>query len=539
MRTSNYDLMVQLNEKLLNKALAMVFYKGKFNIEGSHDFIKDIPDGLQGFNRFNYKIRLNSEPFLDFIDKNTAQIRVSSDLILIILTGIEIKLNLDFSIKSTLEFDLNNPNDRKLIYSLKEVKIIRLVLNDKIQLGKKFISRLNQVFESVLNKYFIEETKQFSIPFAVDNIELPKMPDGDANKLPITSVGVEIMNNKTLLAGLSFFSAPTTPTGIAGLTNGHEFFCAISTDALKKTFDFWWQKTTYPKQRSFEGSHPASFDHVLEKITDTTTKILSLGLLQTETDYENMVLDYGGDISVTDKPEFSFENGNKVIINKLKANAEIWFGITADVRKDIYIDTSAFIPDKITPWHDDKLIKTTNKRKELLHSKSTFEITLENAEATVVMNENNNLAINILQADFKVDFNIKGLNFTKSAVSKIIEFLKTKIIEKMPDIIISPALILSKVNVYGYTYSLKNTAINISSDEITVLTDVDINELVSRPVPVPVYIANTKKHVVHKIDCEFISDIDIENRLGYYVLYEALADNYKACKKCIEKCQIA
>ena len=52
-------------------------------------------------------------------------------------------------------------------------------------------------------------------------------------------------------------------------------------------------------------------------------------------------------------------------------------------------------------------------------------------------------------------------------------------------------------------------------------------------VAVPIYIGNSETKAVHLFSCRFAGDISAENRVGYYVMYEALADNYKPCKQCL------
>jgi hypothetical protein len=246
-----------------------------------------------------------------------------------------------------------------------------------------------------------------------------------------------------------------------------------------------------------------------------------------------VVLDYGGKVSVTQKPEFDFQENNVVKISKLVIQTDLFGSVTADVYKDISLDTSSFIPDSITPWNDDIKLKNINKRKEIASLKDSFDIDIIDAEGKIAFNDDNNLVIKIVKADFSLDFKHKTSGFSKRIWDKLIAFIKDRLIEKIPEIVLSPSLVLSKIDVFDFTGSLNQTEIRLDSNEFSINTNIIVNELRNLPVAVPLYIANEKTKVIHKLECPMVSDIDPENRVGYFVIYEALSDKYKACKACL------
>jgi len=67
----------------------------------------------------------------------------------------------------------------------------------------------------------------------------------------------------------------------------------------------------------------------------------------------------------------------------------------------------------------------------------------------------------------------------------------------------------------------------VSSQEVDTLIQ-------TNTVAVPNYIGDEDTKTVHAITCSEIADIDTDQRIGYYVMYEALADGYKACNKCLK-----
>ncbi len=530
MATNNYDMLVQLDEKLLNKALAMVYYKGFIKFEGVYNFVDGVPDELLGFTKINYKLRVKSEPFVDLLDANEVSIRISGELNLVILTGVPVCLDIELNVKAHAEFDQGTQN---LKYSIWEVLILSLKLNDKIQMHRDFIQKLNEIFTILLNDYFKNTLKVFHIPMALHSLELPMMPDDPASRLPVSRVDVKILDKKTLAVGINFF-ADTPSASLSGrYTNGKELYFGLKKNTLTEIFNFWWDHTTFNKTRKFDGQTPIGFDATLEKGVDLATRVLSLGFIESDTSYENVVLDYGGTVQITSKPEFEFVGQNVVKLSKLVLKTDLFASVNADVFKQIDLDTSSFVPDKITPWQDDIHLKTINERKELLSLKDSFYLEITDAEGQLVFNDDNNLVIRLKKADFTLDFKHKGSGLTQRMLEKLISFIKDRVVEKVPDIVLSPSLILSKVNVYGFTGTISDSLIEINPDEITIQTNLIVNELKSLPVAVPLYIANKKSKIIHKFECPQVGDVDPENRIGYFVIYEALSENYTACKTCL------
>lgn len=535
MATGNYDILVQLHEKALNKTLAMVFYKDMLKVEGKYEVSTDLPDTMKPYTTFDYEVSLENEPFVDFRDQDTLFLRFSALLRLTILSGIEIKFGVDFYVQSALSFDLGK---RKMFYNLQEAKIVKITIQSKYYIGKTFMDKLNFIIHEIIDKYFKNQIKTLEIPIALDGLNLPMMPTGDTYKLPVSKVDIKILNNKVLAAGISLFQNQGSLAGVPDLTNNKDCYIAIRDQTIYDVLDFWWSNTTFAKKQEFEKNAEIGFANPIARGMDTFIRIISLGFINTQTNYENMVLNYGGEITLDKKPVLKLISGNLVEITNLEFIADVFANLFADVKKDVDFDTSSFIPDSITPWKDDIDIKNIDENKKLLKLKNKFTLQINNAEGQIRVNEKNNLAVKITNANFEIKFNKKGSTFSDNTWDKLMKFLKEKVLEKIPEIIVSPALILADKNIYGFTLGLADTSLNINGQEIEFSTNIIVNELKSNTVAVPIYIGNRETKTVHLFSCRFAGDISTENRVGYYVMYEALADHYKACKECLDSYNI-
>jgi hypothetical protein len=535
MATGNYDILVQLHEKVLNKALAMVFYKGMLKVEGKYEVATDLPDTMKPYTSFDYEVSLANEPFIDFRSEDLLFLRFSAVLKLIILSGIEIRFGVEFYVQSGLSFDISK---RKMYYTLQEAKIVKITIQSEYYINKSFLDKLNFIIHEIIDKYFKNQIKELEIPIALDGINLPMMPPGDAFKLPISKADIKILNNKVVAAGVSFFQNQGSFAGLANLTNNKDCYIAIKAQAIYDVLDFWWKNTTYSKKQEFQKSVEIGFATPVARTLDTVTRSVTLGFIQTERDYENMVLNYGGEIFLDKKPVLTLKTGSLIEISNLEFIADVFANLFADVKKDVDFDTSSFIPDHITPWKDDINLKNIDENKKLLELKNRFTLQINKAEGQIRVNEQNNLAVRITNADFEIQFNKKGSTFSDNTWDKLMKFLKDRVLEKIPEIIISPSLILAGKNVFGFTLGLADTMLKITNQEIEFATNVVINELKSNTVAVPNYIGNRETKTVHLFSCNFVGDIDTEDRVGYYVMYEALSDQYKACKQCLNSYNI-
>lgn len=106
MKTYGYDMFLELDEKLLNKALAVVFYTGMLKASGSHSFVDGIPVELQGFTKVSYKVRLKNEPYVDLKDVDKVFLKLSVELFLTVLSSVEVEFDVDFRAMAAIHFDM-------------------------------------------------------------------------------------------------------------------------------------------------------------------------------------------------------------------------------------------------------------------------------------------------------------------------------------------------------------------------------------------------------------------------------------------------
>lgn len=176
MKTCGYDMLLELDERLLNKALAVVFYTGMLKTTGRYSFVEGIPKELQGFTEVSYKVRLKNEPYVDLKDVDKVFLKLSVELFLTVLSSVEIEFDVDFSAMATIRFDMET---KTVSYDLSMAKVSGIMINDMMKVNRDALEKTNEIIKIILSKFLTEDIRKIEIPIAMYNMELPEMPTGD------------------------------------------------------------------------------------------------------------------------------------------------------------------------------------------------------------------------------------------------------------------------------------------------------------------------------------------------------------------------
>lgn len=530
LKCCGYDLLVQVDERLINKALAGIFYSGALKKTGTYSFIEGIPEELRGFTQAEYSIKLRNEPYLEFLKEATAGLRVSVEVILKVLGGVRIELDADFGACTEMHLDKENG---RLKFDLKQSNIYDLQINDHFECHKNVIDRMNQIIKILIKQYLENDVKEISLPVSIINLDLPDCP---GNRISVKIQEVLIADGRYLYTGVNFFGhIGGNPEGICDMAKGAGLAVALKVDALKSIAGFWWERTEHEKKTDFNGALPINARKVLAKGKDLFLRAITLGILQPDSEVNNAVLVYNGIVELLELPEISFENENRVLLDKLKLKVNLHAHLHADVRNKVYLDSSGLIPDQLTPWTDDKLLHEENKSEVFLNMDEVIMLEIERAVCEIHTDDKNRLVIKVVEADLELDFGNKWYqNFTERIMNAVLDSIERTILGKIPPIVISPSLLLSDIEIRGYTFGVEITEIELSAEELVAAVNMTVNELSENAVPVPLYIGNRNSMKLHRFDCEVVEDIDFTHRIGYHGVFEAVKDGYKPCGECLK-----
>lgn len=560
--TAGYDIVVQLHEKMLNKALAMAFYAGLLNVpEATYPIMdKDKAGKFAPFNEIKYEIKLTGEPFIDLTSKKELFVRCGSELRLNLFNCADIFFTLEFRLKAKVDLDLK----REIFdFTIISAEVLNIIAQREFYVDQKFLNALNYIISEVLNKYF--KNKQIDIS-SINNFKLSELK----SKYSLKQCDIEVFDNKSIVAGLSLYQEQGSISKFKSQVGGSDCFLAVDENAARNLFDSWWQTKNGSINIDFDKTANINFaSGVISKTTDTVLRVVTLGFIETQTDFENMLLYCKGTIAVQGTPSLNFTEGGTVEIMNLDVVADVSLKIEASQTQSVSLDKSSFIPDSLTKFEDDVHLSTTkDEHKVLLDTKNTFTLKLEKAGARlkfkdipveesgklidasldtigsdgieVVLDgsdrvDDGSIVAKVTDAEFKVDFDKKGASFSDATWQKLMDLVKGYVIDKIPEFTVSPSLILRNVKVLDkYTMTLSKAKLDIADNGFAMSLDVNANEVSPACIVPPTYIADGKKKVIHRFDCGKVHDIRQENREGWFIMYEALAKGYTACEQCLK-----
>jgi hypothetical protein len=243
---------------------------------------------------------------------------------------------------------------------------------------------------------------------------------------------------------------------------------------------------------------------------------------------------YDGTVSMQELPEIEFLPGNQAQVRNLKLKVFVQAKLETETKRTLLVDTSGLIPDSVTPWQDDIKLSERTKTGTLFDAKEDLLVEIDVASCIVETDDKSRLILKVNNADLELDFGEKWYqNLTDRVTNAFLDLLERTIVSKIPQIVVSPSLLLSDTKVMGYTFGVDMKSLELAPEELILCSNLTVKELTEGAIAVPLYIANKKSMKLHRYDCEVVEDIDFTHRLGYHSVSEAMKNGYKPCRECL------
>lgn len=329
---------------------------------------------------------------------------------------------------------------------------------------------------------------------------------------------------------------------VSNFTDGNNYAVGINENAIHRVFDFWWDRTTFPKTITKEKTYDVpvidAFLDFIADVVDIGVKLASLGFLETDFEVDDVWIEYGAKVTLL-KPNFDLKDGNIIEIKNSSIKVSAWATAKAKVTASIEVDTSGLIPDWLTPWEDDvELSSQTSTMTLFTLALNDIDAEIKEASGKVTLDSNNQLVGEIEEIDIEVDLGDEWYTHLPEAIiNKILDFVENLVLEKVKSFVLFPAIIVKQIPKTNLNLEVDINLLDVDDLETIIAANVDVKELKSPVIPVPRYIANSnpKSKEVHLTECISVQRMNEKNKVGYYVLYDAFRDGYDGCKKCIPK----
>lgn len=553
MKTAGYDIVLLLNENFLNTISGAMFYNNFLTFKDQKDFrtslpadkLNLIPPDLRDLLVIKYRVKLLYEPYLNFIEGNKIQISAKLRVYLWMMQGLEFKFDASLTMITAINVD---ESTKYLNIDMKSADIQEFKIRYNYTADESISLQMDKIFEKALHAYFSDATKPFRIELPSIPAAMPFIDSTDGYNI----INVDVRAIKTV--------SPTTiaiAANLLGYTGGDpnqltEFAkncnvgVGISEMAMNKVYDFFWERTNWDKKFFKSGSFKIDMvDKVLGFLTDLTNMLLNvvefatLGFVEDEIDFVSSDFLYSVDMDFKTRPTFDIQDGNRVRIFNLGVDLMLRLKMTVTFDYTLKIDTSGPVPDKCTPWEDDVILEKVRKTlvvfdigvpiSNLKIKSCTGELTIDEVAKTLVCKV---LELDVNIYDY-VDAACKFLLLPESIRKSIIDGIKQKVVDSIPPIVVSPMVFDLKIKFIPWVVKIEGRKLEITDNEAIAGAYVYFEELEKNMWPVPKYIGNYNNMEVHLAGCDSVLDTYETHQRGYFLLQDALNDDYDGCKKCL------
>lgn len=536
LKTAGYDFVAEINEILVNRALAAAFYTTTIpeRVKGSYT-PPDAPPALSTYSRIDYELSLKEPPTVDAFSGNIVRILFNAEVVLNVLGGLRLEFDVTASVEASPTYDQAS---RKLTIDLKNSRLDTLAINDEYELPQDVLNKFNEAISAALRTDILDEVETIDVVPILYSLELPDMPPGPANRLTIGLGNIKILNQSVMAACINFLGYTGGDiTQVTDFSVGLDFCSGFSEAAMHRIFDFWWARTTHPKSGSASGRYDIeAVDDVLDTLADIgidlTTKLASLGFVETDVSVDESWLEYSATV-MFGKPSFDLKNGNMIEVTNCPLQIDAEAKVKLKVSVEVQVDTSGLIPDWLTPWEDDITISRKTSTLTLASfSINNLNVNIDRAVASVYLDDQNRLMAKVEEVDITIDL---PWSLPETIINWIIDQIEGLIKGRFPAIPLSPALITEEVPGTTLTLEVDIDKLETNEDEAIVGASVAFKNMVKTVIPVPKFIANRDplSREVHRAYCQWVDEIWEKNKVGYYVLLEALRDGYDGCAYCL------
>jgi len=521
--TGEYDIALQIDENVFNRALAALYYRGLFCCKKTYTFNSPgAPEELKQFAEVTYKVSAVSPPFVDFIGNDAANVLLSAQVILYLIGAIELEIDADVSAGVKIVYDAASHSVR-LDFTRAEINDIRL--GESLGLDEATLKKLNDVVAYIIKNDIFREFETAVVPAPLFQQTVPTVPE--QYKLTVNRFDGRIIGEHRFQAGVDLFHNTAGDFNAIQLGARADYGVAVSEKVIQQLIDSWWRYTTYPKSKTETNSDPLTdiegFVNGASHFVETALAIGTLGLVEVDTTFSNSTLNYSATVTLG-KPTVDIKSGNRFSLLDTHVYADVWVNVTTDVRvtgKTAFGLVQVYGKEE----QDVKLFSLT---------KTGIDVTLRNATGKVYLNDKLQLMGKVEQVDVTIDLGDDWQDkLTESAMNTIIHRVRGLIISHIPELPLFPEMVAFKIPELGYTLDLRVEELSSTDTEVLVRLNTEIKELKPLPAPLPAFIGNKSTKELHRAACKKVDEVNEVDKVGYYTLMNAVNDGYHLCGACI------
>ena len=445
--SDGFDLVIEIHRQCYNKILEGV-YKTNPTVASKKKRL------------YSYELKLDKPPTVDRFYKDhitfTIDLNTKIHLLGFVHINMDSKANLIVSIQS-------DETSKKLEAKLLESKLTteprkygNIVMR---QFSSFYYNILNILLDSRLEHHYEKLALSPSLySFALPELEKESIPPIQIDIADITAVNEDVTAIQINLLGY----ANSSTNELIDNTNGQDISFSISTEAIQRVKKQWWKNPNKPVTDEFRGKLEIKPDKPLELLTRLGLAIDDLLMRHTlPINYEVKAwwIEYRIETKLSE-PEIILKEGNKLEIPRLK--------IGLDIDAKLQLSTSQPKENR----EDQTIIASTFSERDL-------ELIVKEASASIHLDNKLRIVAKLEKFDTMLDLK---WGLPSEILDLFIDRVEEHIIQRFPDIVISPAIISESIPGTGLHFNLDVNRIQTSRDKVIIGGSLEPEELIAIPI---------------------------------------------------------
>jgi hypothetical protein len=191
MKTSNFDLLIEVKEDLINRALAAAFYSSALPTiaEGTVAVSRKLPLEMKYLGDLQFKLRLKEPPTVDAVRDGALRLLFNLDFALTLLHGLRFEFDLTASVAVVPALQ---PKTNGLIIDISQGQVDEILYHDQSEIPAATVEALNEVIKAAIKSHLLDKLehlnltslKPLDVPDPVEGIDAILLLNGGKYCLP-------------------------------------------------------------------------------------------------------------------------------------------------------------------------------------------------------------------------------------------------------------------------------------------------------------------------------------------------------------------
>lgn len=573
MRTGGYDVLVEVNERMLNRALAAAFHASFFShFKGSVVPRSQIP--FTGLARVDYDVRLREPPMIDLVPQDLVRLRASLAIVLKMAGRVRIPIDVTTNILAKVILDQET---RTMSVELVEMGVDDLRVRGRSAPSRFLLPLINQVLSTVIRANLLGEitkatgfteiclpaSKLISSEFVkVDRdipvslfpgfpgvrLEVPQLEVPLASMISGEMIGVDhsaeaptvtashfgLINNSCLAAAISFQEEEIgDPRGIRNFIGDGDMAIGLSQASICRILDDVWPSMPRSVRESgrIDVEDARELLDSLRGLLNFPAHLSALGLQTRTTRVAKAWVDYNA-LVTPDKPNIRLIDGGMIEIFDTMVDVQV----KAVARTKLLTTTSRGANPFFPAWMagGGKVQKPEVKERDtvLYDFEQSLHVDINRAVAELTV-DNGRLMAKVVDVDFDMKQICLPMALPEFVLDAITNMVERRLKGGFPPIDVTAQLndrVLSQVPI---AMDLSAKRVTGEGSELIIVLDVAFKDVPDTVSTLPKFVADSRSRRVHRADCPSLRSVRERDKVGYTSLYAALSHGCLGADDCL------